>query len=174
MSCAICALAHPASPGVCTCGATPPASTAAPAGWLLANVRVLGTLVPVYEGVDRQSPLVTTLVAGDEARLVASTVKNGQRWVAVKLRGGREGYVPGDTMIYAYRWVRLQDEEVTAHEHPSAVSQPRRRYRTRAQFRIIDTVESASGTWVKLRDPSGGEGFIPGTTRVQHLQDGRI
>ena len=149
-----------------------PATVAESTGWLLANVRILSTLAPVHEDADRQSPLVTSLVAGDEARLVEATTKNGQRWVAAKLPGGREGFVPGDTRVYVYSRVRLLDEEVTAYEHPSPASLPKGQYRKRAQFRIIDTIESGPGAWVKVRDYSGAEGFIPGATRVQKLQDG--
>lgn len=150
-----------------------PAAIAHHPGWRLANARIISPVVPVHEEADRRSPLVTTLVAGDEARLVTTMGESGERWVSVKLPGAREGYVTGDTRVCAYRWVCLLAEEVTARQHPSPASPAARRYRQRAEFRVIDTVDGDRGPWARIRDFSGQEGFIPGSTSVRLVADGR-
>lgn len=142
-------------------------------GWRLANARILSPVVAVHEEADRWSPPVATLVAGDEARLVSITGENGGRWVAVKLPGAKEGYVPGDTRVYLYRWVCLLERGVTARRQPSHASPAGRCYPRRAEFRIIDIVDGDGGPWARIRDFSGEEGFIPGGTSVRPLCDGR-
>lgn len=142
-------------------------------GWRLANARILSPVVSVHEEADGRSPLVATLAAGDEARLVSAIGENGQRWAAIKLPGAREGYVPGGTRVHRYRWVRLWQAEVTARDQPSPASRAAKRYTERAEFRIIDTVEGDRGPWARIRDFSGAEGFIPGGTRVRLVADGR-
>ena len=135
------------------------------------KAKILDERVAVRADMDPRAPVVMDVDAGDEVDLGKVRERDGQPWVKVRLRDGSSGYLPGDTKVMVMKETALLQEEVEVHASPTMQSPLQRRFKKGERFYLLDVVKNDAEEWVRVRDFSGEEGFIPGETRIRVIEN---
>ena len=86
------------------------------------KTRIVDQPASVYEHPDGNAPPIIELPIGAEVELGRIENRNGKPWLAVRLGGGVQGYLPGHTRIYPFQHVTLAETTVVVYAEPSAES----------------------------------------------------
>jgi len=129
-------------------------------------VRVLEDRAPVYAQADTMSTVVAELHSGDEFSIGPAAITTGVTWCSAMLPNGIAGYVLGNIKIYRIRPVALLQPAVEVLTEPSAGSPLLTRYMRGQRFVVAGLKKQNGVTWVEVRTPEGGVGYIPADTRI--------
>jgi len=135
------------------------------------KARIIDQRAIVYSQPDAASPVVTQAHPGEEVEMGGVKKRDGNSFVSVKLANGQTGYLEGNVRIFHIKPVILEDKQAEVHAEPSASSPIKARYQRRARFMLVDNATGDGKPWVKVRDESGVEGFISGSTRIKRLAE---
>jgi hypothetical protein len=135
------------------------------------NATIVEQKAIVYKEMNTNTPPLMELPVLSEITLLANYRQGDKHWTRITLPDGREGYVPGTTKIYKIKEaVILEKNGTDVYNAPSAESLLERHLDKGSLIYILGPVQPGSATWVKIRDLSGKEGFIPGNIRIQFRQ----
>ncbi len=128
-------------------------------------------LITVYKDPGLTVPLGAELPPGTEI-LMGQAVGNA---VAVVLGEGVPGYISGDSKIRVIQDCLLNQDEVLAYEQCSKDAPVTHRFVRGDAFCILDVVKDVSGSWIRIRDTQGAQGYMDGDVlilTVAKLKDG--
>jgi len=117
--------------------------------------------------MDEYALSIATLQEGSEIEFGGTKRKSGKQWVPIILSTGQPAYIPAETRIYIIREGALMQNNVDMHSEPSAGSLIKQQLMRNTKLSILQVVKEGGQDWVRVRDASGNEGFIPGDTRVR-------
>lgn len=118
----------------------------------------------IYAKPDLNSTPIIELIPRSELEL--GVVKNvaGMNWITATLPNGQWGYMPGDTIIYFAKRLKLFEKEVTVYSEPSTKSAVVTHMKKNTIYDVIPFGDH-DPNWARIRDSSGNEGFIDEKTR---------
>lgn len=125
----------------------------------------------IFSEPNEQAITLTTLQKGIEVELGKVTKKKKEVWVEVTLLSGQIGYIPGDTKIFAIKKVQLLNNSVDMLDAPIADATVVKTYAKNAIFTAIGIEKEDDKGWVRVRDDSGLEGYIPGAAKIKVYQE---
>jgi uncharacterized protein YgiM (DUF1202 family) len=128
---------------------------------------ILDPQVKVYGSIDGNTISIATLNEGSEVEIGPTKRKAGKMWVPVVLSTGQKAYIPGDAKLHIIREGSIMDNNVEMHSEPSAESQVKQQLKRNTRLSILEVIKQENQTWVRVRDISGNEGYIPGETRFR-------
>jgi hypothetical protein len=120
----------------------------------------------VYAQPDSSSAVIAKLAVGQELDLGRVTKRGGTEWTSVVLASGEHGYVSGNCGLRYIRRAELAQDEAIVFSEPSASAARKASLSRKAKFLVSEYVESAIGSWIRIKD-SSGEGFIDARTRIR-------
>jgi hypothetical protein len=126
--------------------------------------------VKVYSSTDANSVSIATLPEGSEIEFGGAKRKAGKVWVPITLSTGQQAFIPGDTHIFVIREGSLLQNNVDLHAEPSSGSLIKSQLARNAKVYILQVVKGEGQDWVRVRDTSRSEGYIPGETRIRVVQ----
>lgn len=126
--------------------------------------------VKVYSSIDANSVSIATLPAGSEIEYAGAKRKAGKLWVPITLSTGQQAFIPGNTRIQIIREGSLMQNNVELHAQPSSGSLIKSQLARNAKVYILEVVKGDGQDWVRVRDGTGSEGFIAGSTRIRVVQ----
>jgi Bacterial SH3 domain len=135
------------------------------------KARILDPQVKVYSSPEPNSVSLATLPQGTEIEFSAPRRKAGKVWVPITLSTGQQAFIPGDTRIYIYRLASLLQKDVEMRAEPSQKSLVKQTLTRNAKVYILEVIKQDDQEWVRVRDTSGNEGFIPGQTRIRVIPE---
>jgi hypothetical protein len=135
------------------------------------KARIIDPQVKVYSTMNENEVSIATLSQGMEVEFSAPKRKAGKIWVPVKLATGQQAYIPGDARIFAIREGALMQENVDMHTEASPDSTVKQSLTRNSHMSILEVTKQNDERWVRIRDSSGSEGFIPGDTRIRLVQE---
>src|SRR5713101_6726718 len=131
------------------------------------NAKLIDDKVSLYSSIEADADVVMQLDAGMEIRLGTVQKANGQVWIQVIAADGQEGFILGSTKVKVHRFSSLLNQEVSVRTAPSGQAPVRCRLSRGATFFLVDVVKGDGEDWVKIRDRTGLEGFIDGSTKIE-------
>jgi hypothetical protein len=135
------------------------------------TARIVNRPAKFYQTPDVHSSPLTELKVGTEVELGRIKKKGGKTWVAVSLKDGQKGYLPGDTEIFQIRLVQLREAGVEIHSEPSASSPIQSTGDRTTRLYLTDLLSRQSKNWVEVRDMDGNVGYIDSQTRIKTLTE---
>jgi hypothetical protein len=130
------------------------------------RVYLLDDQVPVFPKPDGTSIPLARLSAHEEIDLGHTVKSGGADWVEAVLGDGRHGYIAGPTKIHEIKLTTLKQDEADMLEQPSFHGARKARLTKGQKFYLLHSVPGEGGTWVRIRDLQGREGFIHGDTSI--------
>jgi len=131
------------------------------------KARILDSNVKVYSSMEEHALSIATLQEGSEIEFGGTKRKAGKQWVPITLSTGQQAFIPAETRIYIIREGSLMQNGVEMHAEPSAGSLIKQQLMRNSKLSILQVVKEQGQDWVRVRDTSGNEGFIPGDTRFR-------
>jgi hypothetical protein len=135
------------------------------------RARILDPQVKLYSSPEVNAISLATLMEGTEIEFGAVRKIAGKKWVEVILPTGQKGYIPGETRIFHFRLATLLQKEAKVYTQPALDSLPKMPLTAKTKFYLIDVIKVDGVDWVKVRESSTGEGFIPGNTRIRVIPE---
>ena len=130
------------------------------------RVYLLDDQVPVFPKPDGTSIPLARLSAHEEIDLGHTVKSGGADWVEAVLGDGRHGYIAGPTKIHEIKLTTLKQDEADMLEQPSFHGARKARLTKGQKFYLLHSVPGEGGTWIRIRDLQGREGFIHGDTSI--------
>jgi hypothetical protein len=90
--------------------------------------------------------------------------------VPITLSTGQQAFIPAETRIYIIHEGSLMQNNVELHAEPSSGSLIKAQLARNTKVYILQVVKGDGQDWVRVRDASGAEGYIPGDTRIRVMQ----
>ncbi|OGN95584.1 MAG: hypothetical protein A2Z71_04750 [Chloroflexi bacterium RBG_13_50_21] len=134
------------------------------------KARILDPQVKVYSSTDANAVSIANLPEGSEIEFGGSKRKAGKLWVPITLSTGQQAFIPGETRIFVIREGSLLQNNVELHAEPASGSLIKQQLVRNTKVYILQVVKGDGQDWVRVRDMSGSEGYIPGETRIRVLQ----
>jgi len=134
------------------------------------KARILDPQVKVYSSTDANAVSIANLPEGSEIEFGGSKRKAGKVWVPITLSTGQQAFIPGETRIFVIREGSLLQNNVELHAEPASGSLIKQQLVRNTKVYILQVVKGDGQDWVRVRDMSGSEGYIPGETRIRVLQ----
>ena len=134
------------------------------------KARILDPQVKVYSSPEPNSISLATLPQGSEVEFGPARRKAGKLWVPITLSTGQQAFIPGETRIFVIREGSLLQNNVELHAEPASGSLIKQQLVRNTKVYILQVVKGDGQDWVRVRDMSGSEGYIPGETRIRVLQ----
>jgi hypothetical protein len=134
------------------------------------KARILDSQVKVYSSMDANAVSLATLPEGSEIEFGGAKRKAGKLWVPISLSTGQQAYIPAETRIYIIREGSLMQNNVELRSEPSSGSLIKSQLARNTKVYILQVVKGDGQDWVRVRDASGSEGYIPGDTRIRVQQ----
>jgi uncharacterized protein YgiM (DUF1202 family) len=134
------------------------------------KARILDSQVKVYSSMDANAVSLATLPEGSEIEFGGAKRKAGKLWVPITLSTGQQAYIPAETRIYIIREGSLMQNNVELRSEPSSGSLIKSQLARNTKVYILQVVKGDGQDWVRVRDASGSEGYIPGDTRIRVQQ----
>src|SRR4030043_676332 len=134
------------------------------------KARILDPQVKVYSSTDANAVSIANLPEGSEIEFGGSKRKAGKLWVPITLSTGQQAFIPGETRIFVFREVSLLQKNGELHAEPASGSLIKQQLVRNTKVYILQVVKGDGQDWVRVRDMSGSEGYIPGETRIRVLQ----
>jgi hypothetical protein len=122
-----------------------------------------GEQTKVYSQPDLNSTVITEFMDGDEFEFGVRKEVDGNIWFTVTLPSGQWGYISGKSKVLPFLQLSLVEKEVVIYSERSTQSAVITRMKKNALYYVIPT--GTDEKWAKIRDSSGNEGFIDGSTR---------
>jgi len=118
----------------------------------------------IYAKPNLNSTPIIELTSRSELEL--GVVKNvaGMKWITATLPNGQWGYMPGDTVIYFAKRLKLFEKEVIVYSEPSTRSVIVTVMKKNTIYDVIPFGDHDL-QWARICDSSGNEGFIDEKTR---------
>jgi hypothetical protein len=130
------------------------------------RVYLLDDQVPVFPKPDGTAIPLARLAARQEIELGRTLKSGGADWVEAVLPDGRRGYIAGETKIHEIKLTALKQDEADMLEQPSFHGARKARLVKGQKFYLLHTVPGEGGSWVRIRDLQGREGYIHGDTSI--------
>jgi len=134
------------------------------------RARILDPQVKVYSSLDSNAVSMATLAAGSEVEFASPKRKAGKLWIPITLSTGQQAYIPGETRLFIIRLALLASNDVDLRTEPSVGSMVKQQLPRNTRLYILEVVKQEDGEWVKVRDMSGMEGYISGSTNIRVIQ----
>ena len=131
------------------------------------KARIEDPEVKVYPSMEQNTPSIATLPRGSEIEFGGTKRKSGKQWVPITLSTGQQAYIPAETRIHVIRQGAVMDKVVDMHSEPSAESLVKQQLKRGSKLSILEVLRNSDQDWVKVRDETGNEGYIPGATRFR-------
>ena len=132
------------------------------------RARILDPQVKVYSSMDEYSISIATLQEGSEIEFGGAKKKAGKLWVPIVLSTGQQAFIPGEARIFVIREGSLMQNDIDLHSEPSAGSLIKQQLKRNTKLSILQVIKNDEGQdWVRVRDTTGNEGYIPGDTRFR-------
>jgi SH3-like domain-containing protein len=128
---------------------------------------VLDPQVKVYNSMEKDAVSYATLHENNEIEIGPAKRKAGKLWIPVVLSTGQPAYIPGDTRLALIREGSVMENSVDMHSEPSSESTIKQQIKRNTRLSILQVIKQEGQDWVKVRDTSGSEGYIPGETRFR-------
>ena len=135
------------------------------------RARILDSQVKLYSTPEPNALSLATLQEGTEIEFGGVKQRNGKQWVEITLPTGQKGYIPGETRIFHLRMATLLQNNVPVYHQATEHSLVRTTLKRNAKVYLVDVTRVEGVDWVKVREPSGIEGFIPGKTRLRVIPE---
>jgi len=135
------------------------------------KARIIEQPVMVYSQPDINSISITQVPVGNEVEIGAAKKKDGKTWINVTLPNGQRGYMAGDTKIYQIKLATLVQANTNVYSMPSAMSAALNPMKKNTRFYLLDNVKQGEDNWVKIRNMTGGEGYIDGKTKIRVIAE---
>lgn len=136
------------------------------------QVRMESGELPIHYEPRESSPRVGSLGTPGEELLTVLGVLSGT-WMQVARSNGRPGWIPsGDPRLRFSREVRVRQSMAAVLPRTGHRGEPLRLLKRNARLTLLRIVEEAGERWVRVRLPSGREGFVAGGTRVVDYEPG--
>ena len=133
--------------------------------------RIIDPQVKMYSSPEPNSLSLATLVEGTEVEFGKTFNKAGKKWTEVIMPSGQKGYIPAETRVYHFRLGALLQNNVPMYNQPSSQSLVRATLKRNTKVYMTDVVKADNQDWVKVRDLTGVEGYIPGQTPIRALAE---
>jgi uncharacterized protein YgiM (DUF1202 family) len=127
--------------------------------------------VPVYASMEDETISIATLHQGDEMDLGKVSQKKKKTWVEITLSGGQKGYILGDTKIFAVRKAVVARNPVDMVDGASGTAHVIKTLIKGTNVTAYGVEKNDDGSWFKVRDDSGTEGFIPTSAKLRVIQE---
>ena len=111
--------------------------------------------------------VICVMGPGGEANLGALKTAEGMKWCEVTLMDGRKGYIPAETGIRTLKYVTLLDKQTELRSAPGNYANLIRQMRSGEAMLLLQTIQGSDGTWVRVRDQQGLEGYIGGSVKIK-------
>ena len=134
------------------------------------RARILDPQVKVYSSLDSNAVSMATLTVGNEIEFASPKRKAGKLWIPITLTTGQQAYIPGETRLFIIRLALLASNDVDLRTEPSVGSMVKQQLPRNTRLYILEVVKQEDGEWVKVRDMSGMEGYISGSTNIRVIQ----
>jgi hypothetical protein len=123
-----------------------------------------GEATKIYSKPDVNSMPMIELMPGSQLELGVLKDVDGTKWITATLPDGRWGYIQGETKINFAMHLKLFETEVTVYAEPSTSSAVVTRMKKNTIYDVIP-FGNHDRNWARIRDSSGNEGYIDGSTR---------
>lgn len=127
--------------------------------------------VPVYASMEDESISIATLHQGDQMDLGKVSQKKKKTWVEITLTGGQKGYILGDTKIFAVRKAVVARNPVDIVDAASGTANVIKTLVKGTNVTAYGVEKNDDGSWFKVRDDSGTEGYIPTSAKLRVIQE---
>ncbi len=128
---------------------------------------VIDDQIKVYSSTDANSVSIASLPKGSEINYVGTKKSAGKMWIQIALSTGQPAFISGDTRIHIIREGSIMQNNVELHAQPSSESLVKSQLALKTKVFILEVVKGDGVDWVRVRDGSGSEGYIQGTTRIR-------
>ncbi|HUA62091.1 MAG TPA: hypothetical protein VML19_25260 [Verrucomicrobiae bacterium] len=110
----------------------------------------------------------TQIAMGEEVEIGGEVKRNGVGFCPVRRSNGQAGYIPGDTRASHIKPMTIDQADVAIYTGPSAQSYLRGRLGRNSRIWMFPgVVQDGAQQFVRIRDNSGNEGYMDGSTRVK-------
>jgi hypothetical protein len=126
----------------------------------------------MYSRPDLSAHTDSEIAMGEEVEIGGEVKRNGVGFCPVRRSNGQSGYIPGDTRGSHIKPMTIDQKEVAVYFEPSTRSSARTHLGKSARVWMFPgIVENAGEKFVRIRDASGAEGYMPGDTRVKGVPE---
>lgn len=121
----------------------------------------------VYGSTEDDSISIATVHKGDEVDLGKVIRKKGKVWVEIALPGNQNGYIPGDTKIFAIRKGQVSNKTADLVDSPSPTATVLKTLKKGDIVTVNGIEKNDEGSWFKALDDSGANGFISTSAKLK-------
>jgi hypothetical protein len=120
---------------------------------------------PVYQQMNNNFPPFVVLPSMSEINIVLNIQNAGKTWTKIVLSDNREGFVLPTTRVFIiHQRIIIDDRGANIYEATSTDAKLQKHFEKGTLIYLLGPVPNASNKWVKIRDFSGNEGYMPGDT----------
>src|SRR5262245_8747575 len=132
---------------------------------MLARLTEEGGVV-VVAAASETAPAVARLPQGSLAYLGAAAARSVSTWIPVTLLDGKKGYVEKSVQWDILPEFTLAQSQADLQDKPGPTGNVIRTMKRGAQFHVVEAVDVRGTSWMRIRQPSGGEGYLPAKARL--------
>lgn len=123
--------------------------------------------VHVYGSMEDDSISIATLRKGEMMELGKVSQRKRKTWVEITLSGEQKGYIAGDTKIFAVRRASVASASADMKDAPGPDAKLLKTLVKGSILTVSGVEKNDDGTWYKVTDDAGVEGFIPSSSKLR-------
>jgi hypothetical protein len=134
------------------------------------KARILTPTHLYQEAGDKTTRLLT--LQPDEIVELGDAIKvNDDEWVPATRQGEELGFIAGDSQVFVIKRARIRGQQADLVSEPNRAGAIVDVLAKGHSLEITDVLEGDGGRWVRVLDDAGQEGYLPGTTRIEIIQE---
>ena len=135
------------------------------------KIKILQDDAQLYAQVETESTPIRVLQKGEFAELGKVTKARSLQWVELTLADGTHGFILGTTRTFSLMNATINQGKAQMYG-TAARGQVIAELRKGTLLEFLDLIEANGETWIYVRDKTGRQGYIEGTTKI--LQKARV